>query len=46
MTVIPNAVDAEDFSFGGAADDSLREQLGLQGAQVLVTWVPSNAYEG
>lgn len=35
VTVIPNAVDAEDFSFGGAADDSLREQLGLQGAQVV-----------
>jgi len=35
VTVIPNAVDIEKFSIGGAPDEALKAQLGLARARVL-----------
>ena len=46
ITVIPNAVDVEAFSFGAAADPSLRESLGLRDAVVLGFVGSFYAYEG
>lgn len=46
VTVIPNAVDAEKFTFGGAGDESLKRRLGLDGARVLGFIGSFYAYEG
>ena len=46
VTVIPNAVDIEDFSTGGVADPVLRQRLGLDGALVLGFIGSFYAYEG
>lgn len=46
VTVIPNAVDVEQFSFGGEPDTQLQEQLGLSGARVLGFIGSFYAYEG
>ncbi len=46
VTVIPNAVDIEKFSTGGAADERLKVQLGLTGARVLGFIGSFYAYEG
>lgn len=46
VTVIPNAVDIENFSMGGKADPLLQEKLGLQGKQVLGFVGSFYAYEG
>ena len=46
VTVIPNAVDIEEFSAGGAPDSGLKEQLGLDGALVLGYIGSFYAYEG
>lgn len=35
ITVVPNAVDVEQFSAGGAPDAALRQRLGLDGMRVL-----------
>jgi len=35
VTVIPNAVNVEQFSLGGESDPVLKTQLGLNGSQVL-----------
>jgi len=35
ITVVPNAVDASAFAFGGTADGALRAHLGLDGATVI-----------
>lgn len=46
VTVIPNAVDVDSFSPGGAADAALGRSLGLEGA-VVVGFIGSfYAYEG
>jgi PEP-CTERM/exosortase A-associated glycosyltransferase len=46
VTVIPNAVDIEDFAVGGAPDPDLKQRLGLDGA-VVVGFIGSfYAYEG
>jgi PEP-CTERM/exosortase A-associated glycosyltransferase len=46
VTVIPNAVDIDDFSVGGARDVALAEQLGLAGKAVLGFIGSFYAYEG
>lgn len=46
VTVIPNAVDADDFSPGGVPDESLKHQLGLRGARVIGYIGSFYAYEG
>ena len=46
VTVIPNAVDIEKFSLGGAPDQALKTGLGLSGARVLGFIGSFYAYEG
>jgi PEP-CTERM/exosortase A-associated glycosyltransferase len=46
VTVIPNAVDIENFSMGGEADPLLQEILGLQRMRVLGFVGSFYAYEG
>src|SRR5215471_17532823 len=46
VTVVPNAVDIEAFSMGGAPDPALRENLGLRGSLVLGFIGSFYAYEG
>ena len=46
ITVIPNAVDIERFSYGLQADQTLRTQLGLQNKSVLGFIGSFYAYEG
>ena len=46
VTVIPNAVDLEKFSEGGAADLELKSSLGLSGARILGFIGSFYAYEG
>ncbi|THF63657.1 glycosyltransferase, exosortase A system-associated [Pseudothauera nasutitermitis] len=46
VTVIPNAVDVEDFQPAGVADPALRARLGLDGAIVLGFVGSFYAYEG
>ncbi len=46
ITVIPNAVDTEKFSFGAAPDQTLQTQLGLQDKVVLGFIGSFYAYEG
>ncbi len=46
ITVIPNAVDVDNFAFGVAGDDALRAQLGLSGKRVLGFIGSFYAYEG
>jgi PEP-CTERM/exosortase A-associated glycosyltransferase len=46
VTVIPNAVDAEEFRFRRPADEALRDRLGLRGATVLGFVGSFYAYEG
>jgi glycogen(starch) synthase len=44
--VVPNAVDIEHFSLGGAADPVLKEKLGLAGCRVIGFLGSFYAYEG
>ncbi|MCK6458964.1 MAG: glycosyltransferase, exosortase A system-associated [Planctomycetes bacterium] len=46
ITVIPNAVDPEAFSYGRAADPALLDELGLRGKRVLGFIGSFYAYEG
>jgi PEP-CTERM/exosortase A-associated glycosyltransferase len=46
VTVIPNAVDADKFRQGAAADEALKERIGLGGARVLGFIGSFYAYEG
>lgn len=46
ITVIPNAVDIEKFSIGGAADQVLKHQLGLIDKRVIGFIGSFYAYEG
>jgi PEP-CTERM/exosortase A-associated glycosyltransferase len=46
VTVIPNAVDVDDFSVGGARDEALAGELGLAGKTVLGFIGSFYAYEG
>ena len=46
VTVVPNAVDVEKFVLGREPDESLRRQLGLDGAIVLGFIGSFYAYEG
>ena len=46
VTVIPNAVNVEDFSTGGARDEALAAKLGLEGKTVLGFIGSFYAYEG
>jgi PEP-CTERM/exosortase A-associated glycosyltransferase len=46
VTVIPNAVDVEEFTLGGVPDPGLKQQLGLDGALVLGFIGSFFAYEG
>lgn len=46
ITVIPNAVDIEKFTYGAEVDQSLRTQLGLQNKIVLGFIGSFYAYEG
>ena len=46
VTVIPNAVDIDKFSMGGAPDLALKEKLGLTGARLLGFIGSFYAYEG
>ncbi len=46
VTVVPNAVDSDEFSMGGAFDAGLKERLGLDGAKVLGFIGSFYAYEG
>ena len=46
ITVIPNAVDIEKFSFGGAPDPALKLKLGLGNARVIGFIGSFYAYEG
>ena len=46
VTVIPNAVDLDKFTLGGARDESLVEKLALQGKTVLGFIGSFYAYEG
>jgi len=46
VTVVPNAVDLEEFSMGGAPDPGLKQQYGLDGALVLGFIGSFCAYEG
>ena len=46
ITVIPNAVNIEKFTFGQQADENLKHQLGLKGKTVLGFIGSFYAYEG
>jgi PEP-CTERM/exosortase A-associated glycosyltransferase len=46
IEVIPNAVDIADFAVGGARDEALAQQLGLEGKTVLGFIGSFYAYEG
>ena len=46
ITVVPNAVDAEQFQFCSAEDPALRESLGLKGKTVIGFVGSFYAYEG
>ncbi|MDP2265451.1 MAG: glycosyltransferase, partial [Thiobacillus sp.] len=46
ITVIPNAVDVEQFSVGGKPDAALKMKLGLSGSRVLGFIGSFYAYEG
>jgi PEP-CTERM/exosortase A-associated glycosyltransferase len=46
VTVIPNAVDIDKFSVGGAADADLKHKLGLQGSRLIGFIGSFYAYEG
>ncbi|MDY0056559.1 MAG: glycosyltransferase, exosortase A system-associated [Methyloversatilis sp.] len=46
ITVIPNAVDIDNFAFGVPGDDALRAELGLTGKRVLGFIGSFYAYEG
>jgi PEP-CTERM/exosortase A-associated glycosyltransferase len=46
VTVIPNAVDLDEFSVGGTPDPALKQRLGLDGAVVLGFIGSFYAYEG
>ena len=46
ITVIPNAVDAREFRYGGTPDPALRTALGLDGATVIGFAGSFYAYEG
>lgn len=46
VTVIPNAVDADTFTFGAPPDAALRRELGLDGATVIGFIGSFYAYEG
>jgi PEP-CTERM/exosortase A-associated glycosyltransferase len=46
VTVIPNAVDIEEFSAGGLPDSGLKQRLGLDGGWVLGFIGSFYAYEG
>ncbi len=46
VTVIPNAVDIEKFSIGGAPDEALKTSLGLAGSRILGFIGSFYAYEG
>lgn len=46
VTVIPNAVDIENFEPGGQPDEALKSQLGLSGCTVLGFIGSFYAYEG
>lgn len=46
ITVIPNAVDAQEFRPGGPRDEALAAKLGLQGARILGFVGSFYAYEG
>jgi len=46
ITVIPNAVDPEKFTFGGNPDPELRRSLGLEGCRVLGFLGSFYGYEG
>lgn len=46
VTVVPNAVDIGSFEPGGAADQALKQQLGLAGCSVLGYIGSFYAYEG
>ncbi len=46
VTVIPNAVDIEKFSVGGAPDEELKSKLGLSGSRILGFIGSFYAYEG
>ena len=46
VTVIPNAVDVDAFSLGGAPDDELKARLGLSGCTVIGFIGSFYAYEG
>ena len=46
ITIIPNAVDPREFSFGRATDENLRRRLGLDGKTVFGFIGSWYAYEG
>jgi len=46
VTVIPNAVDIDKFSVGGAPDEELKSKLGLQGSRLIGFIGSFYAYEG
>ena len=46
VTVIPNAVDLEQFTAGGEAEPKLRAELGLEGARVIGFVGSFYSYEG
>lgn len=46
VTVIPNAVDVDNFSPGGVADEELKSQLGLSGRSVVGFIGSFYGYEG
>ncbi|HKA44247.1 MAG TPA: TIGR04063 family PEP-CTERM/XrtA system glycosyltransferase [Burkholderiales bacterium] len=46
ITVVPNAVDVEEFQTGAASDPALKASLGLDGARVLGFIGSFYAYEG
>lgn len=46
VTVIPNAVDLADFSYGSVADEALKTRLGLAGKTVIGFIGSFYAYEG
>jgi len=46
ITIIPNAVNIEKFTFGQSADPKLKQELGLQGKTVLGFIGSFYAYEG
>ncbi|MBU0603280.1 MAG: glycosyltransferase, exosortase A system-associated [Gammaproteobacteria bacterium] len=46
ITVIPNAVDIDNFAFGVAGDEALRAELGFAGKRVLGFIGSFYAYEG